>query len=156
MKKKNNTKLAITIVIVIGLFIILAGLAYDYDNKHEQWIVCDYVGSIESLKETVKFRYEFDQMYGYYEETTITAESEQIKEDVINNAKEFSKEFTESDDLSYKLEEDGLVVKTKFYIKVLTYPDFINNYFNQEGITVNSSMQEVKSKLGEDSNCKIA
>ena len=155
MKKKNNTKLAIIIVVLIGVAIIFGGIAYDYENNHETWVVCDYAGSISAMKETIKFRYEFDQMYGYYEETEITAEDEQQKQEVIDNAKDFSKEFVESDDLSYKIEEDGLVVKTKFYLKAITYPDFINNYFNQEGITVNSSKQEVINGLGSDYKCKI-
>ena len=154
-KKKNNTKKTITIVFVLGLLFLIASMIYDRSMQYESWLVCEYQGEYTEMKETLKFRYMFKKMYGYYEYRTITATDEEVKEELVNKANEFGKDFKEGDNLKYTVESEGLEVKTTFYIKTLDFPDYIKKYFTELGITEDSSQKEVIEKLGTDYICKI-
>ena len=153
-KNKQNKKIIIG-VIIVGLVLIIGGLIYDHNNDFEKWIVCDYKGEYTVLKETLKFRYVYDAMYGYYENREVTTPDEETKQELLKQANDFGKDFHQDEKLSYKVEEDGLVVKTSFYIKTLEYQDFIKQYFDEMDLNIQSSKEEVIEKLGNNYDCKI-
>ena len=152
-----KNKKAIIIVIIIGFGLMIGSLIYNKKNISEEWVVCEYQGDLlPSYEETVKFRYAYGRMYGYYENRTITAPDKDNKEEILEAAKEFGKGFEQSEDLKYEVEEvEDLKVKTTFYIKTLKYNDFMKQYFVESSIDENSSIDDVVSKLGSNYKCKI-
>ena len=151
----SNSKKYIIIVIIVGVLLMLANTIYNNKNNIEKWVVCDYVGNLAGLEETIKFRYVSDRMYGYYENRSITIENKENHDKALENVKTFGKEFELSDDLQYTVEDDGKTIKTKFYIKALEYYIFINEYFKDKEITNESSMKDVIDKMGNDYICEI-
>ena len=151
----GNSKKYIILVIICGAILILANVIYNNKNNIEKWVVCDYVGNLSGLEETIKFRYVSNRMYGYYETRTLDIPDKDNHEKALENIKKFGEEFELSDDLQYSVEDDGRVIKTKFYIKALEYYIFINEYFKEKEITNESSMQDVIDKMGNDFVCVV-
>jgi hypothetical protein len=94
-------------------------------------------------------------MYGYYENRVMDIVDESNHKEALESVQNFGKDFKNSDDLKYVVEEDGTKIKTTFYIKALDYYEFINQYFQDEGITIDSTPKEVIEKMGSSYKCTI-
>jgi len=159
MNKINKTnksyKKVIIITIIIGIIFIVSNIIYNKTTKYEEWVVCNYKGELTNYQETIKFRYMFERMYGYYEYRTIIINDEEVFKTTKQKVEDFGKDFVLSDNLSYKVEENGNQLKTSFYIKAIDYSDFINKYFEEDDINIDSTIEDIVNKFGENYECEI-
>ena len=153
-ENKKSPKTAIIITIIIGIVLIVGSIVYNRVTSIEEWVVCKYNGPLEGYEETIKFRYMFDQMYGYYEERTINTTNPDEKEEVIKSMNDFGKDFEKSDELEYTVTSDGLKVSSKLYMQTLSYYEFINEYFSDINISVNSKPNDIVNAFKENYKCK--
>ena len=153
-EKRKSPKVPIIITIIIGIVLIVGSIIYNRVTSYEEWVVCNYTGPLEGYEETIKFRFLYDQFYGYYEERSITAPTEEDKEELLKSMNDFGKDFEKSDELEYKVTEDGLKVSSKFYIKTIPYYEFINEYLKDINISIDSKSNEVVEALKDNYKCK--
>ena len=73
---------------------------------------------------------------------------------IIDKLNEFGNGFTQTSDLKFEITEEGLLVKSSFYVKTISY-DFIDQYFDEMGITMQSTSNEIVDILKDEYNCKI-
>ena len=151
---KKSPKTAIILTIVIGIGVIIASIVYNRVNSIEEWLVCNYTGDIVGYEETIKFRFMYDQMYGYYEERNILTPSEQDRDSLLKEMNDFGKDFQKSEELEYTVTNEGLRVKSKLYLKTIAYTDFFNEYFQESNITVSSKINEVEAVFKDNYKCK--
>lgn len=154
-KKKMSPVTISVIVAILGVVLIFGSIIYNSKHSIEEWVVCNYNGSIQGYKETIKFRYMYDTLYGYYEEKDIMAQSEDEKTKIEEQINEFGKDFPTSDDVKLEVTSEGLEVKSNFYIKTITYTNFIDDYFKEQEITMQSNSSDIVNKLKSDYECKI-
>ena len=154
-KKKKTSPVIISIILIIAtIILIVANIIYNSNHQIEEWVVCDYTGDLVGYKETIKFRYMYDTLYGYYEYKEIQAANEEAKTQIIEKLNEFGADFTQNDDLKFNVTEEGLLVKSEFYVKTISY-DFIDQYFDEMGISMKSTSSDIVDKLKGEYNCKI-
>ena len=91
-KKKISPVTISVIVAILGVVLIFGSIIYNSKHSIEEWVVCNYNGSIQGYKETIKFRYMYDTLYGYYEEKDIMAQSEDEKTKIEEQINEFGKD----------------------------------------------------------------
>jgi hypothetical protein len=157
MKKENSktNPLTISIILVIATVILIGGsIIYNSNHKIEEWVVCDYTGTLPGYKETIKFRYMYDVLYGYYENKEIQSSSEEAKEKIIEQLNSFGSNLPTSDDIKFEITEEDLLVKSNFYVKTISY-NFIDDYFNEMGISMESTPNDIVDALKNEYNCKI-
>lgn len=152
---KKKPIIACVIVIIIAIVLIVGSLIYKKISSYEEWVVCTYTGDTPYYKETIKFRYMYDTLYGYYEEKEIDATTETMKQDVLEQLEEFGKDFVLNENLSYEITTDGLAIKSKLYMKTLVYFNYFNEYFADSNISMNSTSKDIVENLKNDYECKI-
>ena len=152
-KKSNPVTISIILVVATVIF-IFGSIIYNSNHKVEEWVVCEYKGSIPGYKETIKFRYMYDVLYGYYENKEIQASNEDAKEQIIEQLNNFGKDFPVSEDIKFEVTEEGLLVKSNFYVKTIAY-SFIDKYFEEMGISMESKSNDIVDKLKDEYDCKI-
>ena len=152
-EKRKSPIVPIVITIIIGLSVIIGSILYERANQIEEWVVCTYHGDIQGYEETLKFRFMYDQFYGYYEERSIEAINELEKAELLKQMEDFGKDFEQSEILEYKITEDGVKVFSKLYIKALPYYEFLNEYFKENNVSIESKPIDIVNAFKDNYKC---
>lgn len=148
-----------TFVICVGVIVmIILNMVYDYNHYTETWLVCNNEQhKYANYKEIVKYRYKDDKMYGFYREEIISAENQEVLDNIYNTFKETRDSLDLTDDLSYELEIDGLNLNVKTYIGVEHISYFFDNYIQSTPLDHKSDIKTVEEYYnGEGYECKIS
>lgn len=151
--KKTKIVLITAIIIVVALFI--GNEIYKENDYLSLVLVCDYNSKYTNYEETLEFSFVDDILYEYQR-------YEMMKETESTSIKDIKKLFNDQRDkvkdnigdyFNYEIIEHDNYVEVKTYIKTLFNEEFYNSYIKEKGITMSSSLDEVRKTLSEDYSC---
>ena len=154
-KKQSNSIILFSLLGIIVLIIVL--LVIRYNTISESYLVCTS-NITENYHEELTFRYDiYNKLYSYNR----VEEVHDVDEETLNNnyilfMNEYDRIKEElNDNFKYEVNKESNKVVVKTYITVSTYPNFFNSYINNEKITSNTRLTDVKSFL-ESNNYKCS
>lgn len=158
-KKTSYDPKKATFVICVGVIIlVILNMVYDSNHYTDTWLVCNNKqGKYSNYKEVVKYRFQDDELYGFYREEVITAENQETLDNVYKTFKETRDSLDQNDDLSYVIETKGLELKAHTYIGVLHIPNFFDGYIQSTPLTHSSDIKTVEEYYDKEGyECEIS